>query len=307
MSNAALTAVLPLRIDAQRRTSDLDRLERLLLPSFERFWEGPDRLEFLVVVPPADVDVVRARVAVGSVFPIRVLSEDVVCPTLSGHSGWHKQQILKLAAAKIVATTWYLTLDADVMLRRAASPDELVRDGKAVFHPKRAARHWEWWMASRTILHSAVRIDPEMEMMDVTPEILHRDTTLELLVEIGRRNEAVEAEWFLFQRRAVGWTEYSLYCLFVLERQLQDQLYRPSGPLYEMAWRPEHLASLTQRGGDAPSGGALFFILQSTLEIPVRDVEQLMSGSPKGLTAASWHRAASLLGRFLALPWRRSW
>lgn len=305
MSNAALTAVLPLRIDAQKRTSDLDRVERLLLPSFERFWEGPDRLEFLVVVPPADVDVVSARVVAASAFPIRVLSEDVVCPALSGQLGWHKQQILKLAAAKIVATTWYLTLDADVMLRRAASSDDLVRDGKAVFHAKRAARHWEWWTASRAILHSAVRIDPEMEMMDVTPEILHRDTTLELLAEIGRRNEVLDAERFLFQNRAVGWTEYSLYWLFVLERQLQDQLYRTSGPVYEMAWRPEHLASPTWRGGDARPGGALFFILQSTLDVPVREVEELMRGSAKGATAASWHRAASLLGRLLALPWRR--
>jgi uncharacterized protein DUF6492 len=278
---AALTAVLPLRMDAQKTTSDLDRVERLLLPSFERFWRGPDRLEFLVVVPPGDVGHVKARVAVGRAFPMRVLSEDLVCPTLAGHLGWHKQQILKLAAAKIVATPWYLTLDADVMLRRAASPDDLVRAGKAVFHAKRAARHWEWWTASQTILRSAVQLGPDMEMMDVTPEILHRDTALELLAEIGRRNEAVEPERFLFENRAVGWTEYSLYWLFVVERQLQDQLYRAGGPLYEMAWRPEHVAPLAQRWGD-DDGKALFCILQSTLEIPIQEVEDLMRRSPTG-------------------------
>ena len=231
------------------------------------------------MVPPGDVDHVRARIAISAAFPVRVLSEDLVCPTLSGHRGWHKQQILKLAAAKVVATSWYLTLDADVMLRRAASSDDLVRDGKAVFHAKRAARHWEWWMGSRTILRSAVQLDPDMEMMDVTPEILHRDTALELLAEIGRRNEAMEAERFLFEHRAVGWTEYSLYWLFVLEQQLQNQLYRAGRSLYEMAWRPEHVAPLAQRWGDDDEE-PLFCILQSTLEIPIQEVEDLMRRAP---------------------------
>jgi hypothetical protein len=119
VNDPVLTAVLPLRVDAQRRTSDLDRLERLLLPSFERFWQHPETLELLVIVPPGNLERLEARVGGRGRVTIRVLSDDAVCPTLSGKFGWHKQQILKLAAANVVSTPWYLTLDADVMLRRS--------------------------------------------------------------------------------------------------------------------------------------------------------------------------------------------
>lgn len=304
MSHAALTAVLPLRVGAQRKTSDLDRFERLLLPSFRRFWQGPDQLEFLLLVPPADVDCVRARIAPGGGFPIRVLSEDAVCPSLSGRLGWYKQQILKLAAARIVPTPWYLTLDADVMLRRAVSADELVRDGRAVFHSERAAYHWEWWMASRAILRSPVQLDPETRMMGVTPEVLHRETALELLAEIGRRNGAPEAERFLFENRDAGWSEYTLYWLFVLERQLHDRLYRRDGPMYEMAWQPEHLTALAGRRDHEPSAGPRFFILQSTLELPIDEAERLMGGSPPAAPAAPSRRPGSLLRRLFRPRWR---
>jgi hypothetical protein len=282
----AITAVLPLRIQAQKHTSDLDRVARLLLPSFDRFWRAPEQLEMLIIVPPGDLDSVTARLGAKGRFPIRVLSEDVVCPALSGQSGWHKQQILKLAAARVVPTRWYLTLDADVMLRRTLGMDDLIHDGKAVFHPKPASRHWDWWLASKSTLHSPVRLDPDMVVMDVTPEVLHRDTTLELLSEIGKRNGAAEPEPFLFATRQVGWTEYSLYWLFVLERRLEGELYRAADPLYEMAWQPEHLASLRQADGSAARGtpsGAPFFIVQSTLEIPLDQAERLigqLSGDP---------------------------
>jgi len=309
MWNDAMTAVLPLRIRAQKKTSDLDRLERLLLPSFVRFWRYPERLEFLIIVPPGDVNDVKARVARQSRFSIRVLSEDTVCPALSGKLGWHKQQIIKLAAARVVPTTWYLTLDADVMLHRAASPDDLIRDGKARFHPLEAARHWEWWMGSKSILHSPVQLHPDMVMMDVTPEILHRDTTLELLAEIGKRNQAARPEQFLFETQQVGWTEYSLYWLFVLERGLQDKLYRVAGPLYEGAWHPEHLASLARCPADAAGGeasGALFFILQSTLEIPVPEVDRLVNRISVGPDARVCSRTAlSRLAKLLPMLWRR--
>jgi hypothetical protein len=148
-----------------------------------------------------------------------------------------------------------------------------------------------------------------MVMMDVTPEILHRDTTLELLAEIGKRNQAERPEQFLFETRQAGWTEYSLYWLFVLERRLQDKLYRAGGPSYEMAWQPEHVATLARCPADAAGGeasGAPFFVLQSTLEIPLREVVRLM-GRPSAEPDASAHPriALSRLAKLLPMRWRR--
>jgi hypothetical protein len=58
-----VTAVLPVRVTGAKESSDLDRVERLLLPSFSLFWRAAAELEFLVVVPPADLQRVSARLS----------------------------------------------------------------------------------------------------------------------------------------------------------------------------------------------------------------------------------------------------
>ncbi len=54
--------------------------------------------------------------------------------------------------------------------------------------------------------------------MGVTPELLRRDAVVNLLGEIERRNAVDSAGRFLFDQGERGWTEYSLYWLYVLER-----------------------------------------------------------------------------------------
>lgn len=89
----------------------------------------------------------------------------------------------------------------------------------------------------------------------------------------------------------------------------EDKLYCAAGPLYEIAWRPEHVASLARldAGGEKDdASGPLFFILQSTLEIPARQVERLAGGpaaerAPEPQPRTVWSRLAGLFPR----PWRR--
>jgi hypothetical protein len=301
-----LTAVLPLRIDAQRNTSDLDRLAELLLPSLEQHWRDPERLELLVITPPADVEAVRARISRSGRLRTRVLSEDAVSPSLQGEQGWHKQQILKLAAARVVTTPWYLTLDADVILRRPLAAGELIQDGRAPYHPKSASRHWAWWTASRAILRSSVALEPDSRVMDVTPEVLHRETALTLLAEVGRRNGVADPDRFLFDARELGWTEYSLYWLFVLEQRHEPLLYRPL-PLYEMVWRPEHAESLMPDPRAASDGDVVppFLVVQSTLEVPPATLAQRLRGragatSPSSAARMVWAVWAAALVLVLA-------
>ncbi len=272
----AMTAVLPLRVAGERQ--ELDRVRRFLLPSFDLLWRQPDQLEFLVIVPPADLLVVKRGLAGATTFPIRILSEDALCPTLAGKSGWHKQQILKLAAAEAVSGPWYLTLDADVILRRPASLQDLFPEGKPVFEQLAARYHWDWWRASSSLLGTSVAFDAATVMMDVTPEILHRDVTMELLAEIGRRNRANDVHTFLFDNRAQGWTEYSLYWLYVLEKGLEHSLYSWNrGRLYEGIWIDEQAtdrARVDRLFG--PGSMAFFLVLQSNIGLPPDAVERLI-------------------------------
>ncbi len=291
----ALTAVLPLRVAGARHGSDLDRALRFLFPSFELYWQSADRLKFLVIVPPTDRRVVKRRLASGTAFPVRVLSEDVLCPTLCGSSGWHKQQILKLVAAEVVPSPWYLTLDADVILKRPASLLDLFPGGKPVFKQLAARYHWDWWLASSSILGGHVAFDPTTPMMGVTPEILRRDVAIELVAEIGRRHHTRDPQRFLFDARARGWTEYSLYWLFVLESGL-DHLYAWGLPgFYEGIWSqeqahdPAHLDHLF-----GPDCKAFFLVLQSNLGLPLDDIQRLVEGR------------IPLKARHLGTPWWRA-
>ncbi len=274
-----VTAVLPVRVTGTKESSDLDRVERLLLPSFSLFWHQPAELEFLVVVPPADLQHVSARLVGASDFRVRVISEDGLCPDLAGHAGWHKQQILKLAAAKAVLSVWYLTLDADVILRRPTSLADLVPGGRSTLKQETARDHWDWWQASRGVLRTTVPLDRADVVMGVTPELLRRDLVLDLLGEIEQRNGADSAGRFLFDERERGWTEYSLYWLYVLERGLEQQLYDWTHPnLYEGIWFRDQVADpeFVQRLF-RPSSDAHFLVLQSNLRVPLRDVERLVA------------------------------
>jgi hypothetical protein len=284
-----LTAVLPLRIAAQAQTSDLERVARLVLPSLERFWTDPDALELLIIVPPGDVERVRSRLRGIGRIAVRVVSEDDICPTLSGDFGWHKQQMLKLAAARTVSSRCYLTLDADVILTRPAGGRDLFPDGRAVLNRKVARRHWNWWRASQAILRTSVTVRRDDQMMDVTPAILYRDVARSLLTAIASRHGVDDPDRFLFDRRRdkwIGfwrkdwtWTEYSLYWLFVLEQGLAEELYCESAaPLYEVMWHRDHVGALAEKLGPdraRASASPLFLVVQSTLGIAPEELERL--------------------------------
>ena len=295
-----ISAVLPLRLGGAKESSDLDRVERLLLPSFALHWRGPAAVEFLVVVPPEDLHRIRTRLVGASPFQLRVISEDVLCPDLGGERGWHKQQILKLAAARAVSSLWYLTLDADVLLGRPSSVADLIPDGRCRFKQERAQDHWDWWQASRGILRSTVDLDPGDVVMGVTPELLRRDVALELLDEIGRRNGTGAADRFLFDSRSNGWTEYTLYWLYILERGLERQLYdwSPSN-LYEGLWFADQAADAEYvRRLFGPASDAVFLVLQSNLGMPLRDMERLVAAHlPLGTRGPSLDAVLTRLGR----------
>src|SRR5580692_7414262 len=114
----AMQVVLPIKIHAYEHNSDLERFATILLPSFDRFFSSEDALEFLLVVPEGDMLQVAACVEKLGRSNLRVECEDTLCPALRGEKGWYKQQILKLAAAKVVSSDYYLVLDADVILKR---------------------------------------------------------------------------------------------------------------------------------------------------------------------------------------------
>jgi peptidoglycan/xylan/chitin deacetylase (PgdA/CDA1 family) len=277
--NPSLTVVLPLRAVAGKGGSDLDRFERLLWPSFGAHWRDPDRTRWLIVCPDGDVDIIETRLVRMGATQVEVVSEDLVLPGLRGRQGWFKQQLLKLAASNLVATSHYLTLDADVMLMRPASIEDLMPEGRPRLGTRRASDHLDWWQASGRVLKSPVTIRPEDRVMGVTPAILQTALARRVLPEIARRNAADDAAEWLYERRKEGWTEYTLYWLLALETGVASEWLGDDCTLYKGIFTREDLPRLSRRWIKEEfehATGAFFLVMQSTLGLGPKRVERLV-------------------------------
>jgi len=237
----SLDIVMPLKVGARPDFSDLDRFNSLLLPSFVRHFGDMSTLNFTLIVPRADMDSVARSEALHAGHNITVLCEDELCPDLRDFpgSGWYRQQVLKLAAARMSGSPYYLVLDADVILKRPCSLRDWFPNGKPYLQRGNVRSHRDWWNASRRLLGSSVKLDGHSRAMGVTPQFLHRETCLQLHQAIASRNEAASWERFLMASTDVSWTEYTLYWLYVTERELEGELYEdpgPGRPLSEGIW-----------------------------------------------------------------------
>jgi hypothetical protein len=266
-----IEAILPLKIHAREGATDLERFSTLFLRSFDCFFSPKELLRVVLLVPSADLKAVSAHMEMLRREEIRVVCEDDVCPGLKGQAGWYKQQILKLAAATIVSSDYYLTLDADIVFKRPTTIQDLFPSGKPILQKMNASVHWDWWLSSQRILKSNVHLTQESIVMGVTPEFLHRETCRALQDAIASRNNSPEWDRFLFDSRQVGWTEYSLYWLYVLEQGLERQLYDWSPKqMYDGIWERKGRDVLSRRRLQQmfrPDSNAFFLVAQSNLNL----------------------------------------
>jgi len=221
-----LDAVLPLTL------ADADRA-RILFRSLERFFE-PLRL-CLVVVPDAEADALRREVPGGGRY--LVVAESLLVPELPWHQalgrlrarvrtgapahGWHVQQLVKLAAADLVATPFFLTLDADVICVRPTTIDDLVVEGRAVAQIT-PPHHPEWNDAAAEILG----LPRSGRQHGVTPAVLARDGVRALARHLEER---AGEPWRRHLLRRLPWTEYSLYGTFLEGVGRWDDLHVDGG------------------------------------------------------------------------------
>jgi peptidoglycan/xylan/chitin deacetylase (PgdA/CDA1 family) len=263
----ALTVVLALRAGAGKGETDLDRFQRLLWPSFAQNWRLPGQLHWLIVCPPADVNAIEQRLRALDVEGVQVVDEDRLLPSLVGKSGWFKQQLVKLAAADLVTTPHYLTLDADVLLLRRIAIDDLLPGGRPRLGARRGADHMDWWQASARMLKSSIHVAPGDAVMGVTPALLETATARQVLPEVARRNGVADAAAFLFDARQQHWSEYTLYWLLALETGVAASYVQQGGALYQGIFTADDLPRLRddwlQQNYDGASGPP-FCVVQST-------------------------------------------
>lgn len=249
-----LSFVLPLATDGTGR-DDLDLLRaRLLLASLDRFLDR-DSLDRLLVVTPAR-DLEAARRVLGDfaqTLRIEMVDETALCPELARdpatlnlwprpNTGWVRQQLIKLAAHEHLRTSFYMTLDADVIFVRPFGASALIQDGRAVlatlsaidlrmlFRPEIAEHEIAVRRHRIKQAEAVLQLQRSTDQSDVwygeTPALLASD----LVASMARH---LEATWATGWREALlqhlPWTEYALYGLFAEATGGLEQLHRRGG------------------------------------------------------------------------------
>lgn len=208
-----LTLVLPIELNDMPRFVIL--LKSLSLLTSESV------LEMIVIVPDAQRQVFLLASRGFSPylhFGIRVVPEsDLLPPPPPGESYYPYaiQMALKLLACRIVMTDFYITLDADVVLLRNFEFNDIVRDGRGIYHHEpRLSVHPEWWVKSESFLGINSRIDAEQQGIGATPACL---STFGSMLVLNRIEETVvgaadfRQAWVASFGRSDVWSEYTLY------------------------------------------------------------------------------------------------
>ena len=123
----------------------------------------PIRLFDLVVTPKQDMARIEQELEPYSAYlPLRYIDEkDLILDATirRGVGGWRKQQLIKLAVSSIIHSAYYITFDADVLLKNTLSNEDLIIKGKALLQHQHKSVRPHWWKGSAEIL----KIDPEMD------------------------------------------------------------------------------------------------------------------------------------------------
>lgn len=250
-----ISFVLPLKIHANKFGSDLDRVSKVLLPSILKNFDSGNIDKFLVIVPENEQMEVAVQLK-NFVNPLKISvipEEDILAlapgwkihqlayrllwrfknsDTAPGKgglldflklangwhnlNGWRRQQILKLLAARMISTPYYMTLDSDLCLTCPVDITTLLPAGKALVELEPAYEHPNWWEGSAGILDIPFEYRKDEMVMSATPELLSTRLAAELMdhvASVARRKGYLTLFEYLSTNR--NWTEYSLYWLFV--------------------------------------------------------------------------------------------
>ncbi|MBM26926.1 MAG: hypothetical protein CME58_00950 [Halieaceae bacterium] len=240
---ASLDAILPLKVDGSYGLDDLHRTD-VLMASLSAFFEPELLRTFLVVSPAQEVSAVRAYLSQWRSIPVEVMAEEDLVPELCRYPklrGWRKQQLVKLAASRVLTSDYCLTFDADVFSTCPTSRADLLPGDKALLQYESRSLHPRWWASSACLLGVDQSVGDPRRGMAITPAILAREvlTSLTKALTTERYSWAERlcrlhlpwspSNWTPARFRRARWTEYSLYYLHAAAMGAIDDFYIEGG------------------------------------------------------------------------------
>ncbi len=211
---------------------------------------------------------------------------------------WHRQQIIKLYAAKMIATEYFLVLDPDVFATRPFNLDTLLPGGRALTYYQPRALEANYWRDSAIVLG----LEPQLsgDGIWMTPALLSRT----LCRSLHRRLEEIYGiSWMrvLLARYMVDWTEYTLYWLNAEREGLSGEFHTGPAPgepalhTEESVWFERSFSRWDAAHYFSEQGAGIFAVVQSNTRIPVAAVvEKLRPFMPIKLQAYDRHNSLAL-------------
>jgi len=305
MSSGTISGVLPLKVYGRRYIDDFARCH-ILFTSLATFAARDLFADIFIVVPARERRFAEALRDEWPSLPLSVVSEEDILPDIRPHpkvGSWYRQQVIKLSAANLSQTEFFLTFDSDVLLCKPMGAADILRDGKALLQAEQRQVHAKWWTSSATLL--GVPLDLSAPGMSVTPAILSRSICRRLFEHLEERyNQSWTAA--LLERVPVSWenwTEYSLYYLTAEYYGLLDHYHFPPAAAPGMrlmclsnVWGAQDFDNWKMEACFSPDEPGYFAIIQSKTKIPLATIcHRIEAHLPvtKSLTPSAAHRVHS--------------
>jgi hypothetical protein len=167
---------------------------------------------------------------------VQIIAGQDITPRSVTASGWYAQQVIKIAVAKQVNATHYVTLDAKNHLVRLV--DDRVffcREGIPWFYPaSQRGPMSDYFMNSARICGVDGDAHIDSTFPTITPAVLYRDQALNLLDFIARSKfRSLDA---LICESGISVTEYMLYYCLLIRMNKFNELYRVGPRLVITLW-----------------------------------------------------------------------
>jgi hypothetical protein len=184
--------------------------------------------------------------------------------------------MIKLAIADQVVTSFYLTLDADVIFTRPLDYSELIPHGRALLTRRTDGPHLQWLRWSERALGRPW----DRRHYSVTPALLAREAVLRMFAHfLGQHQQWArttdrDLRWQAIPALIQGlpWTEYTLYGIFVASDGILETFHLPTtASLYgNCLWRGS-LDNWDPRAS-FDEGSHFFSVIQSTANASVDEI-----------------------------------
>jgi Family of unknown function (DUF6492) len=212
-STKKISAIMALKIKGRHYPHNIGRCD-ILFQSLRQYMDQDLISEFLIIIPAEEEDEIRHHAENWNHLPIKLIREDKYLEKFKEFSKWyevrpwHRQQIIKLFCAELVANEYFIVFDPDMFATRNFGYDDLIIDGKALVQTEPKSDHIDWWESSAKVLGLPVLLDTPG--LCVTPEILSKHACQELTRYISVTHQKT---WYevLLSMYTTNWTEYTLY------------------------------------------------------------------------------------------------